>query len=46
MANMEMIRENMHAIFAISNEEGISTATAADRFAERRVEEARANANA
>ncbi|MGB0952762.1 MAG: Glu/Leu/Phe/Val dehydrogenase dimerization domain-containing protein [Planctomycetota bacterium] len=42
MANMEKIRENMRAIFAISNEEGISTAAAADRFAERRVEEAAA----
>jgi glutamate dehydrogenase/leucine dehydrogenase len=37
---MEMIRTNMHSIFAISNEEGISTATAADRFAERRIQSA------
>ncbi|PCJ53074.1 MAG: leucine dehydrogenase [Planctomycetota bacterium] len=44
--NMDQIRESMRSIFAISNEEGISTATAADRFAERRVEEARAKANA
>ncbi|MFK5956171.1 MAG: Glu/Leu/Phe/Val dehydrogenase dimerization domain-containing protein [Planctomycetota bacterium] len=46
LQNMEKIRENMRSIFAISNEEGISTASAADRFAERRVEEARAKANA
>jgi len=44
--NMDQIRESMRSIFAISNEEGISTAAAADRFAERRVEEARAKANA
>ncbi|HIA38771.1 MAG TPA: Glu/Leu/Phe/Val dehydrogenase [Planctomycetes bacterium] len=36
--NMNSIRTNMHEIFAISNEEGISTATAADRFAERRID--------
>ena len=40
LAAMEMIRTNMHSIFAISNEEGISTAEAADRFAERRVQAA------
>ena len=40
--DVTQIRENMRAIFAISNEEGISTAAAADRFAERRVEEAAA----
>ncbi|MDP7062724.1 MAG: Glu/Leu/Phe/Val dehydrogenase dimerization domain-containing protein [Planctomycetota bacterium] len=38
LAAMEKIRTNMAAIFAISNEEGISTAEAADRFAERRVQ--------
>jgi leucine dehydrogenase len=42
---MEQIRTNMHQIFAIANEEGICTATAADRFAERRIQSAvRANA--
>lgn len=46
MASMEKIRENMHAIFAISNEEGISTALAADRFAERRIQAAQEQANA
>ena len=45
MKNMDQIRDSMRSIFAISNEEGISTAAAADRFAERRVEEARAKAN-
>jgi len=38
MAYMEKIRTNMHEIFRISNEEGICTAVAADRFAERRIE--------
>lgn len=41
MANMELIRENMRKIFAIADEEAISTATAADRFAERRIEAVR-----
>ncbi len=41
MANMELIRENMRKIFAIADEEGIPTATAADRFAERRIEAVR-----
>ncbi|MGB0685555.1 MAG: leucine dehydrogenase, partial [Planctomycetota bacterium] len=41
MANMELIRENMRKIFAIADEEGIPTATAADRFAERRIEASR-----
>ncbi len=40
LRNMDKIRANMRAIFAISNEEGISTAAAADRFAERRMAEA------
>ena len=44
--NMDQIRESMRSIFAISNEDGISTAAAADRFAERCVEEARAKSNA
>ena len=38
--NMNSIRANMHKIFAISNEEGISTSAAADRFAERRIDSA------
>jgi leucine dehydrogenase len=38
MKNMDSIRTNMGEIFAISNAEGISTATAADRFAERRID--------
>ncbi|MDA0666990.1 MAG: leucine dehydrogenase [Planctomycetota bacterium] len=46
LKNMDQIRESMRSIFAISNEEGISTSAAADRFAERRVEEARAAAKA
>lgn len=40
----EMIRTNLAEIFAISREEGISTARAADRYAERRIEAARAEA--
>lgn len=38
MRDMDQIRTNMREIFRISNEEGISTAVAADRFAERRIE--------
>jgi len=41
LKNMELIRENMRKIFAIADEEGICTATAADRFAERRIEAVR-----
>jgi leucine dehydrogenase len=41
LANAEKIRGNLHEIFRISREEGISTARAADRFAERRIEAAR-----
>ncbi|MDP6964026.1 MAG: Glu/Leu/Phe/Val dehydrogenase family protein, partial [Planctomycetota bacterium] len=37
MAAMNSIRTNMAEIFSISNQEGISTAAAADRFAERRI---------
>lgn len=40
----EKIRANLAEIFAISRQEGISTATAADRYAERRIEAARAEA--
>jgi len=40
LENMNSIRTNIHKIFAISNEEGISTAAAADRFAERRIDSA------
>lgn len=42
LAMAEKIRENLREIFRISREEGISTARAADRFAERRIEGARA----
>ncbi len=41
---MDKIRQNLLEIFAISREEGISTAAAADRFAERRIEAARSGA--
>jgi leucine dehydrogenase len=40
----EKIRTNLREIFAISREEGLSTAAAANRFAERRIEAARAEA--
>ena len=40
LENMNSIRASMHKIFAISNEEGISTSAAADRFAERRIDSA------
>lgn len=40
----EKIRSNLAEIFAISREEGLSTARAADRYAERRIEAARAAA--
>ena len=43
LENMNSIRANMHKIFAISNEEGISTSAAADRFAERRIDSAMAS---
>jgi leucine dehydrogenase len=46
LAAMDKIRTNMHAIFAISNEEGISTSTAADRFAERRIQAVQEQAKA
>ena len=46
LAQMEKIRENMHEIFRISNEEGICTSTAADRSAERRIEAALAGREA
>ncbi len=46
MRDMDQIRTNMRKIFRISNEEGISTAAAADRFAERRVEAALAKQGA
>jgi leucine dehydrogenase len=38
MEKMNSIRTNLHQIFLISKEEGISTAVAADRFAERRID--------
>lgn len=41
LANAEKIGDNLRTIFAISREEGISTARAADRFAERRIAERR-----
>ncbi len=42
LANAEKIRGNLREIFRISREERISTAQAADDFAERRIEAARA----
>ena len=44
LAEMEKIRTNMREIFRISNEENISTAVAANRFAERRIEAVQAQA--
>ncbi len=41
LANAEKIKDNLREIFRISREEGLSTARAADRFAERRIEAAR-----
>ena len=38
MEKMNSIRTNLHQIFLISKEEGISTAAAANRFAERRID--------
>ena len=43
LENMNSIRANMHKMYAISNEEGISTSVAADRFAERRIDSAMAS---
>lgn len=42
LATAEKIRTNLREIFRIGREEGLSTARAADRFAERRIEAARA----
>ncbi len=46
LAMMEKIYHNLKAIFAIARQEGVSTAVAADRFAERRLAEAAARSEA